>query len=390
MVRTSCHILKFTNQNKLDLLEKTYTDYEHDLKIYIGLILSGQLPLKKFVSTKYLPIYNLSYSEWRSILYKQASEIIRSNLKHIKNKVYAKFKKLYAKCIQSNKHIQFTKKRFSELNINYLKRVKINVKSISISLDYHLFNIKSSKHFDKFIQIRLPYFQQNKHRAETINLPVKHHKQSLKFKDWTRKNTVQILKRKGNFYIQFFYEKEIELKQTGKEKAIDIGYKKLIVSSDGEFLGREMEKLYEKISRKKQGSKNFEQALTQRDNEINRICNQLDLDDVKTLFVEDLKNVKHRTKQKKSIKTSFMNKLQRWSYKKVLKKIEHLCEEIGIRLMKVSPAYTSQRCSNCGTMQESSRKGEQYHCIVCGMELDADYNASLNILHRGVYNPSIV
>lgn len=83
-----------------------------------------------------------------------------------------------------------------------------------------------------------------------------------------------------------------------------------------------------------------------------------------------------------------MNKIQRWSYSKTINKLNNMCEEQGINLVKVSPAYTSQTCSSCREIHKESRVGEIYKCISCGIILDADYNAALNILHRGVYSPS--
>jgi len=72
----------------------------------------------------------------------------------------------------------------------------------------------------------------------------------------------------------------------------------------------------------------------------------------------------------------------------VINKLERLSEEEGFCLKKVDPAYTSQQCSKCGTIDKSNRKDEVYQCKVCGMKIDADYNAAINILHRGDYNPS--
>ncbi|NWH06078.1 zinc ribbon domain-containing protein, partial [Desulfobacter latus] len=46
----------------------------------------------------------------------------------------------------------------------------------------------------------------------------------------------------------------------------------------------------------------------------------------------------------------------------------------------------SQRCSACGVICKSNRQGEIYKCA-CGLFLDADINASLNILHLGAYSP---
>ena len=86
----------------------------------------------------------------------------------------------------------------------------------------------------------------------------------------------------------FFQKKAPALRTQGKYKGIDIGYKKLIVSSEGEFIGDFS--IYEKIARKKQGSKAFKRALTERDNLINAPCNLLNLIGVRALYAEDLKN----------------------------------------------------------------------------------------------------
>ena len=116
-----------------------------------------------------------------------------------------------------------------------------------------------------------------------------------------------------------------------------------------------------------------------RDNEINRICNQLPLNDVKDLIIEDLKSVKTGKKY-------FSNKIQRWSYIKTITKLNNICDEYGINMVKVSPSYTSQTCSACGQIEKDNRKGETFHCLNCGYENDADVNASINIHNRGIYS----
>ncbi|MBC8389952.1 MAG: transposase [Actinobacteria bacterium] len=83
-----------------------------------------------------------------------------------------------------------------------------------------------------------------------------------------------------------------------------------------------------------------------------------------------------------------MNKLRRWSYPKVISKLERMTEEQGISLEKVSPAYTSQTCSYCGAVDKNSRRNSVFLCTACKIELDADFNASRNILPRGVYRLS--
>jgi IS605 OrfB family transposase len=104
------------------------------------------------------------------------------------------------------------------------------------------------------------------------------------------------------------------------------------------------------------------------------------LDSIKTLVVEDLKDVKHKSKFSKK----FNNKLQRWSYPKVISKLEMKAEEEAVQFLRINPAYTSQICSKCGFKHKDNRLGEKFKCLSCEMEMNADINASINILHRGV------
>jgi len=57
-------------------------------------------------------------------------------------------------------------------------------------------------------------------------------------------------------------------------------------------------------------------------------------------------------------------------------------EEAGRTLLKVDPKYTSQICSQCGTVRKKDLS-ERWHSCECGCELDRDVNAALNILARG-------
>lgn len=385
MIKTSKHILKYSNQNKLDFLEQLFNDYQSDLSLYINLILSKNLPLKTNLTSKDIQANKISHSQWKQIIYKQASEIIRSNLKKTKNKCYNRYKKLYAKCKKENRHQKFLNKKYKELNINYLKRIKIDLKNVSLNIDNRLFDIQNGNSFDEFVMIRLPYFQQGKKRAIQLKLPIKHHKHSNKFKTWNRKNTIQIKRHVDGFMLSFFWEKdETHKRASGKDLGIDIGYRKLISDSNGKHYGSNLFDIYNKLANKVRGSKNYKDLLKHKTNEIRRVCNNLPLKGLQNLIIEDLKNVKSNSK----IGHKTMNKMQYWSYRKVISKLEALSEIEGFNLIKVKPAYTSQECSSCGTIDKSSRKGEIYHCNSCGMKIDADTNGAINILRRGVYNPS--
>lgn len=57
-------------------------------------------------------------------------------------------------------------------------------------------------------------------------------------------------------------------------------------------------------------------------------------------------------------------------------------EEAGRTVLVVSPRYTSQICSGCGTIVKKELS-ERWHSCACGCSLDRDHNAALNILALG-------
>ncbi len=54
----------------------------------------------------------------------------------------------------------------------------------------------------------------------------------------------------------------------------------------------------------------------------------------------------------------------------------------GRAVLFVNPRYTSQVCSQCGTVRKKSLD-ERWHSCECGCELDRDTNAAINILRLG-------
>lgn len=386
MIKSSQHILKFANKSKLNQLENLYSDYKTDLDFYIFLIVSEQLPLKNNLSSKILPNKIIAHSRWKQVLYKHASEIVRSNIKFQQNKRYTRYKRCYSYFKKNNRQLKFLSKRFSELNLkSIIKCIKIIVKNLSLTIDERFISFKNeSLHFNEFLGLKLPYFNEKGTRALQINLPIKFHKQSLKYKYWERKKTVQLSKINDNFYVKFIYEKEnTPLNTSNNNLGIDIGYKKLISDSNGKHYGKELEIIYKKLASKERKSKNYNQYLVFKKNKINEICNSFikENTNLSLLAIEDLNNVKHKSK----FSRKFNNKLQYWSYKQVTENLYQKSLERGYYLLKVLPNYTSQECSKCGTANKDNRKGELYSCS-CGNLTDADTNAAINILRRGIYS----
>jgi len=65
--------------------------------------------------------------------------------------------------------------------------------------------------------------------------------------------------------------------------------------------------------------------------------------------------------------------------------VKHKAEWAGVTVMQVDPHKTSQICSACGEEGPHKDLSIRTHvCIHCGVVLDRDHNAALNILDRGL------
>lgn len=386
IIKCSKHKINNANQGKINFLDKMFINYKHDLIIYINYIIDGFLPLKELLSSKNLPSEKITHSRYKSLIYKQASFIVRSQLDKAKNKRFNKYKKIYSYMKEKHPNSLFVNKKFSELKLNNILKTKYftipNINNISINLDERFFDIKSGKHFDSFVKIILPFFNEKGTRAIKINLPLNNHKHSnnLEKNNFKLRKNIQIKFINNQYYIYLIWSKEKPKKKLkSKVLGIDMGFNNFITTSNKEIYNGDLPKIYNNITRKKQGSKSFKKCLTHRDNEINRICNSLQLDDVSDLIIEDLKNVKLGKKY-------FNNKIQRWSYNKTIFKLQDICDVNGINMVKVLPSYTSQTCSSCGHVDKNSRNKKDFLCTSCGYSIDADINASINILNRGIYS----
>jgi putative transposase len=59
-------------------------------------------------------------------------------------------------------------------------------------------------------------------------------------------------------------------------------------------------------------------------------------------------------------------------------------EEAGRTVILVNPRNTSKMCSSCGELVQKTLRDRTHTCPTCGLVLDRDQNAALNILHRGL------
>ena len=101
------------------------------------------------------------------------------------------------------------------------------------------------------------------------------------------------------------------------------------------------------------------------------------------IIVEDL-NIKQLKEHKfKSTRRSVSDV----SWNQFISFLTYKAESAGKFLIKVNPKNTSQICSFCGSYVQKD-VSVRVHTCNCGLSLDRDYNAALNILNRGIGHPS--
>jgi hypothetical protein len=54
----------------------------------------------------------------------------------------------------------------------------------------------------------------------------------------------------------------------------------------------------------------------------------------------------------------------------------------GCAVQEINPAYTSVTCSRCGLVNRHMRHKESFRCHRCGLTVNSDFNAALNVCHR--------
>jgi putative transposase len=57
-------------------------------------------------------------------------------------------------------------------------------------------------------------------------------------------------------------------------------------------------------------------------------------------------------------------------------------ESAGAQVVLVDPRNTTQICSGCGETVKKPLAVRSHRCLTCGLVLDRDHNAAINILHR--------
>ena len=206
---------------------------------------------------------------------------------------------------------------------------------------------------------------------------------------------------------------------TGAVVGLDAGVAHTLTTSDGAFLDMpkasvEREKKYVKLQRdlarkdrtnKKRGGRRAMYASHRRERTRTEIA-RLDAHQARAcedwihktttalvqgydvIVLEDL-NVQGMTRaahgRGRAAKAGLNRGIQASRWARIREVLSYKCALSGVRLVVVNPAYTSQTCPQCGNVAKENRESQAFfHCVACGHEDNADVNAAVNILTRGL------
>jgi putative transposase len=228
------------------------------------------------------------------------------------------------------------------------------------------------------------------------------------------------IKREGDhWYVCFACEVEAvqKLPYTDLAIGVDMGLKYFVTTSDGDTIQNPrhfrkshglLKKRQRVLSRKKKGSNRRKKAArlvarthrkirNQRQDFHHKAARQL-VSTYETIVFEDLSthNMVRRPKPKQdengrylpngaSAKSGLNKSIQDAGWASFIELVEHKAEWAGVTVYKVNPNKTSQLCSACGQTGEHKGLSIRTHvCTFCGVVLDRDHNAAINIRDRGL------
>ena len=226
-----------------------------------------------------------------------------------------------------------------------------------------------------------------------------------------------ITKIADRYFLSLIIEIEDTIKATNtntKGLGIDLGIKDMAICSDGRVfkninktikikklkkkLKREQRKMSRSIEYSKSKKiklkelKNFNKKKLKvqkifyrlnciRDDYNNKIVDEITRAKLKYITIEDLK-VSNMIKNKHLSKA-----IQEQNFYAIRTKLINKCKERNIELRIVDTFYPSSKtCSCCGSIKKDLKLNDRiYKCYNCGLEIDRDYNASINLEKAKVY-----
>jgi len=209
--------------------------------------------------------------------------------------------------------------------------------------------------------------------------------------------SVTVRRRANRWFVSVTVEEDIidPHPVLGASVGVDLGVKTLAILSDGTIfanprpLGRRLRKLkqlHRSLSRKQKGSKNNKKAKLKLAKMYLKVFNirQDTLHKVATYLAKS-----HSKVVIEDLLVSGMLKNRRLAraiadvgFYEFRRQMEYKCRWYGSKLVVASRTFPSSKmCSQCGhRKKELSLSEREYKCHQCGLEIDRDLNAALNLV----------
>jgi IS605 OrfB family transposase len=231
-----------------------------------------------------------------------------------------------------------------------------------------------------------------------LHLPIAFGKYA-KLDERTIRKSCKLAYKNKEFYLQVSYEEpEVLLKDSKDFLGVDLGITNLAVTSNGQvFSGSQVDKVRERFTTIKTslqacGSKSAKRHLKKlsgKEYRFKRNTNHVISKQIVSLAkalevglsIEDLKGFK------KTVRKSQRERFGKWAFGQLAGYIEYKAKLAGVEVVKVNPRNTSRTCSACGHCEKANRKIQaDFQCKQCGMTMNADLNAAINIAAIGKLN----
>jgi putative transposase len=194
------------------------------------------------------------------------------------------------------------------------------------------------------------------------------------------------------FFVQ--EEKYLSKENKGERVGIDLGLTNFAVLSNGKVIGnprhfRKHEErlalLQRNLSKRKKGSRNRKKAKLKVSVEHERISN------CRSDFHHKLSNelvnnysliALEALRSKEIAEQNFGKSIHDAGWNKFANIIAYKAEGAGCKIVFVNPRNTTKECSCCGSLVEKELSERVHNCPSCGLQMDRDLNAAINILKR--------
>ncbi len=207
--------------------------------------------------------------------------------------------------------------------------------------------------------------------------------------------------RRGVYYLHITQSREAppEPEPEGGTLGVDLGIVNLATDSDGQtFSGAPVHVVRARYHQRRQrlqkvGTKNAERRLRQNAGKERRF--QRDVNHCiskalvakaavsrKAIALEDLSGIRERV----AVRREHRYERHSWAFYQLRQFVSYKAAWAGVPLHLVDPRNTSRTCSACGHCEKANRRSQaEFRCQRCGLMLNADYNAAINISRKEPY-----